>query len=51
MTVQEETQETATFAKEITFDILNADIKVPPMPSNGSKLMSMAQEPLNKIDI
>lgn len=51
MTVQEETRETETFAKEITFDILNADIKVPPMPANGSKLMAMAQEPLQKIDI
>ena len=51
MTVQEGTQATATFAKEITFDILNSDIKVPPMPSNGSRLMSMAQEPIKKIDI
>ncbi len=51
MNAQEDAQETVTFAKEITFDILNSDIKVPPMPSNGSKLMSMAQEPLKKIDI
>lgn len=51
MNNQEDTQETATFAKDITFDILNSDIKVPPMPTNGSKLMSMAQEPLKNIDI
>jgi HD-like signal output (HDOD) protein len=35
----------------ITFNLLNSDIKVPPMPSSGSKIMAMAQMPLEKIDI
>lgn len=51
MKVLEEHKKEELLAKEITFNILNSDIKVPPMPSNGSKIMAMAQKPMEKIDI
>ncbi len=51
MTLQKEAHKQDSLAQEITFSILNSDIKVPPMPSNGSRIMALAQEPINKIDI
>ena len=51
MNAQKEARNEKPLAKEITFNILNSDIKVPPMPSNGSKIMAMAQVPLERIDI
>ncbi|SDU20384.1 HDOD domain-containing protein [Desulfobacula phenolica] len=51
MKAQNELQGEETIANAITLDILNSNFKLPPMPANGSKLMALIQQPIDKIDI
>ncbi|MCP3873780.1 MAG: HDOD domain-containing protein [Desulfobacteraceae bacterium] len=40
-----------TIADSISLEILTSNIKLPPIPANGAKLLEMVQQPMDKIDI
>lgn len=40
-----------TIGDSIALEILISSVKLPPLPTHGAKLLEMAQQPLNKIDI
>jgi len=40
-----------TIGDSISLEILTSSIKLPPLPTNGAKLLEMAQKPLDKIDV
>lgn len=40
-----------TIAASIAQDILSTSIRIPPMPGNGSKILYMARQPIDDIDI
>lgn len=40
-----------TIGDTIAVDILTSSVKLPPLPTNGAKLLAMAQQPFDKIDI
>lgn len=35
----------------ISLEILTSNIKLPPIPTNGAKLLNMAQQPIDKVDV
>ncbi|WP_020588159.1 HDOD domain-containing protein [Desulfobacter curvatus] len=51
MTTQEKEQGEETIANAIALDILNSKFKIPPMPANGPKLMSLMRTPIDAIEI
>lgn len=51
MTESKEIQGQQHTANLIALSILDSDIKIPPMPESGTRIMSMAQEPIEKIDL
>ena len=40
-----------TIGDSIALDILTSSVKLPPLPTNGTKLLSIAQQPMDRIDI
>ena len=40
-----------TIAKSMTLEILTSSVKLPPIPTNGAKLLTMVQSPIESIDI
>jgi HD-like signal output (HDOD) protein len=40
-----------TIGYRISLEILTSKIKLPPLPTNGAKLLNMAQQPMENIDI
>jgi len=40
-----------TIGDSISLEILTSSIKLPPLPINGAKLLKMAQQPIDKIDV
>lgn len=40
-----------TIGDSISLEILTSDIKLPPLPTNGEKLLAMAQMPMDEIDV
>ncbi|WP_321415499.1 HDOD domain-containing protein [uncultured Desulfobacter sp.] len=51
MTANEKRSGERTIANAIALDILNSKFKIPPMPANGPKLMSIARKPIDQINI
>ena len=51
MTEPKESQDQKHTANLIALSILDSDIKIPPMPESGTKIMAMAQEPIDRIDL
>jgi HD-like signal output (HDOD) protein len=51
MTTQERNRGEETIAKAVALDILNSKFKIPPMPDNGPKLMSLVRKPIDDIEI
>nr|WP_320014629.1 HDOD domain-containing protein [uncultured Desulfobacter sp.] len=51
MTIEEKRQGEKTIANAIALDILNSKLKIPPMPANGPKLMSLIRKPIDDIDV
>ena len=51
MTESKESQDQKHTANLIALSILDSDIKIPPMPESGTKIMAMVQEPIDKIDL
>jgi len=51
MTAKEKRQGEETIANGIALDILNSKVKIPPMPANGPKLMSLIRKPINDIEV
>ena len=51
MTANEKKAGEDTIANAIVLDILNSKFKIPPMPANGPKLMSIARKPIDQINI
>ena len=43
--------EEKTIADSISLEIMTSGVKLPPLPTNGAKLLEIAQQPMNKIDI
>lgn len=40
-----------TIAKSMTLEILTSSVKLPPIPTNGTKLLEMVQSPMDNIEI
>lgn len=40
-----------TIAKSMTLEILTSSVKLPPIPTNGTKLLELVQSPMDDIDI
>ena len=40
-----------TISDGISLEILTSGLKLPPLPANGTKLLDMAQQDMNNIDI
>ena len=51
MTIKKTTQGEETIANAIALDILNSKLKIPPMPANGPKLMSLIRKPIDDIQV
>jgi len=51
MTIEEKGQGEETIANAIALDILNSKLKIPPMPANGPKLMSLIRKPIDDIEV
>ena len=51
MTTEEKKQGEETIANAIALDILNSKLKIPPMPANGPKLMSLIRKPIDDIEV
>lgn len=51
MPTKEKRQEEETIANAIALDILNSKFKIPPMPANGPKLMSLIRKPIDDIKV
>ncbi len=51
MTTKEKRQGEETIANAIALDILNSKFKIPPMPANGPKLMSLIRKPIEDIEV
>ncbi|MCG8553252.1 MAG: HDOD domain-containing protein [Desulfobacterales bacterium] len=51
MTANENKKGEDTIANAIALDILNSKFKIPPMPANGPKLMSIARKPIVQVNI
>lgn len=51
MTTTEKRQGEETIANAIALDILNSKLKIPPMPANGPKLMSLIRKPIDDIEV
>jgi len=51
MTTAEKKQGEETIANAIALDILNSKFKIPPMPANGPKLMSLIRKPIDDIEV
>ncbi|WP_319575563.1 HDOD domain-containing protein [uncultured Desulfobacter sp.] len=51
MTTEEKKQGEQTIANAIALDILNSKLKIPPMPANGPKLMSLIRKPIDDIEV
>lgn len=51
MTTGETRQGEETIANAMALDILNSKFKIPPMPANGPKLMSLIRKPIDDIEV
>lgn len=51
MTTNKKKSGEETIANAIALDILNSKFKIPPMPANGPKLMSLIRKPIDSIDV
>lgn len=51
MTAKEKRQGEETIANAIALDILNSKFKIPPMPANGPKLISLIKKPIDAIEV
>jgi len=51
MTAKGKRQGEETIANAIALDILNSKFKIPPMPANGPKLMSLIRKPIDDIKV
>ena len=51
MPTKEKRQGEETIANAIALDILNSKFKIPPMPANGPKLMSIIRKPIDDIEV
>lgn len=51
MTTQEQNRGEETIANAVALDILNSRFKIPPMPANGPKLISLVRKPIEAIDV
>jgi len=51
MTTQEQNRGEETIANAVALDILNSKFKIPPMPANGPKLISLVRKPIDAIDV
>lgn len=47
----EKRQGEETIANAIALDILNSKFKIPPMPANGAKLISLIRKPIDDIEV
>ncbi len=41
----------ATIGDSISLELLTSNVKLPPLPANGEKLLTMTQQPVDEIDI
>lgn len=51
MTTQEINRGEETIANAVALDILNSKFKIPPMPANGPKLISLVRKPIDDIKL
>ena len=51
MTTQERSRGEETIANAVALDILNSKFKIPPMPANGPKLMSLVRKPIDDVQV
>ena len=51
MTTQDQSRGEETIANAVALDILNSKFKIPPMPANGPKLMSLVRTPIDDIEV
>nr|WP_321398161.1 HDOD domain-containing protein [uncultured Desulfobacter sp.] len=51
MTTQDHRRGEETIANAVALDILNSKFKIPPMPANGPKLMSLVRKPIDNIKV